>query len=83
MINKTIDQLTTEDIEILNKFDKEKLNDFARSYWLQQYHNARIRNQTLYIHEICPISYHYANKSLEMMYETLNTKIEDLILEEL
>ncbi|MFW6130934.1 MAG: hypothetical protein ACOC56_07095 [Atribacterota bacterium] len=78
MENKTIDQLTNEHIEILNKFDEVDLNDFARSYWVKQYHNVRIQNNTLKEHCIDKRAYNFANESLKMMYNTLNYDIEEL-----
>lgn len=67
----TLDTLTNDLIQTLEKFDKLGLNEKARDYWTKSYVSARVIRGTLNVHCIDSFAYDVANKRLEHYYNII------------
>jgi len=67
----SLDKLTDELIDTLEKFNKIDLNKEARDYWVKQYSRAREYFGTKEIHCIDCASYCVANRYLAQYYDSI------------
>ncbi|MFO7968677.1 MAG: hypothetical protein R6U15_01010 [Candidatus Izemoplasmatales bacterium] len=71
MNKKTIDELTNEHIDILNKFENLGMNKLARDIWCSYYNKYRYENNSLDNNCIDPIAYNKANNEIKNIYINL------------